>query len=308
VSTAPPFSFAVVSTGAKSRRDWLDLARRTEDLGYEALYLTDHVSQELAPLPALSAAAQVTDRLRLGTYVLAHGLRNPVVLLRELVTVDVLSEGRLDVGVGAGWMAEDYAATGVAMAPGPLRAARLASFVRLLKMAWAGEACEWSDGVLDARVAAHAVAGVQRPAPRLVIGAGGAQMIRLAGREADVVSLAPRARAGDLDQSDTTPEAMDAKVAVLRDAAVGRGSPPAVNLLVFECLVMPRPEAVLEVFARSLGVSPQRVRQMPSVLIGSVPELVDTLRWRQERWGLAHVTVPEPVLEVFAPVIAALRG
>jgi probable F420-dependent oxidoreductase len=293
-----PFSFGVVSTGAKSRRDWLGLCRQVEHLGYDALYLTDHVSQELAPLPALAAAAQVTERIRLGTYVLAQGLRNPVMLLRELVTVDVLCDGRLDVGVGAGWLAEDYTATGIAMEPGATRLARLASFIGLLKAAWSGD----GDGVLGA----HPVGGVQRPGPRLIIGGGSPGTIRLAAREADVVSVAPRARAGDLDQSDITPEAMDGKVALLRAACGDRPVPPAVNLLVFECLVTPRPQRVLEMFAAGMGVPPARVRQTPSLLIGSVPEIVEILRYRRVRWGLSSVTVPVSAMESFAPVIAAL--
>ncbi|MFI0418769.1 TIGR03621 family F420-dependent LLM class oxidoreductase [Spongiactinospora sp. 9N601] len=304
----PRYEFAVVSTGTGSRKDWTDLARRCEDLGYSALYVTDHVNQELAPIPALAAAAQVTAGLRLGTYVLAESLRNPVVLLRELATLDVLSDGRLDIGLGCGWLADDYSQTGITMAPGRVRLTRLAALISLIKAAWAGEPHDHDDGTWTARVAAHSVPGLQRPHPPLLVGGGSPGTLRLAGRKADVVSLAPRAYQGDMDESDATAASMDAKVALVREAATGRAEPPHLNLLVWECFVLPRPEEILAVYARSLGCAPREVEQMPSLLIGSVPRLIELLEERRTRWGADRVTIPAAALESFAPVVAALRA
>lgn len=303
--TVRPFQFAVVATGASSQREWVELARRAEDLGYDSILVTDHVHQELAPLPALAVAAAVTTRIGLGTYALGNDFRNPVVLAKEIASLALLSERHVRLGVGAGWLLDDYRRTGVPFERGGRRVDRLTEAVTILdallregKCAFRGEHYE---------VDVDELGPVPPVRPSLLVGGGGRRVLSLAARTAEVVSLLPRATpTGSLDQSDATPARVDEKVAVVRAAAGGRDI--VLNHVLWECLVTPRPEPILDVFARSLACSPDEVRQIPSMLIGTAASVAETLRERRDRWGLSLVTVPADALGTFAPVVAELSG
>jgi probable F420-dependent oxidoreductase len=302
-----PFQFAVVSTGETSRQRWTELARRAEDLGYDQLLVTHHVHQELSPVPALAYAAAVTSRLVLGTYVLGNDFRNPMLLAKEIATLALLSDHRVQLGIGAGWLRDDYDQTGVAFEPGPDRYARLEESLTILQALFTEGRCKFH-GRHHEVAADEFLPTLPRP-PRLLVGGGRRRLLGLAARRADVVSFLPRSTpAGELDDTDATPERLDAKVAWVRAAAPDRFDDLVLNHVLWECMVTPRPEPILEVFARSLGCTPAQVRQVPSMLIGSAASVTETLLERRARWGLSLVTVPATALRAFAPVVAALRG
>jgi probable F420-dependent oxidoreductase len=302
------FRFAAASPGIADAHAWQELARAVEGLGYSTLLVSDHVHHDLAPLPALAAAAAATRTLRLGTYVLGLDFRNPVVLAKDLATLDVLSEGRLEVGVGIGWNGDDYRATGVPVVPAAVRAERFREAFAILKRTLAGESFSFAGTHFRVEEVGAVPAPVQRPRPPLLVGGGRRGILGFAAREADAVSLAPRSADGRLDEQDATPEAVDRKVGWIRAAAGARVAELELDHLVFECMVTPRPDEVVELYARGMGVPPERVRENPCLLIGSAGELVETLERRRARWGISHVAIPADAAGAFAPVVDRLAG
>lgn len=304
-----PFRFALTCAGGESAAEWTELARRAEDLGYDCLLVTDHVAQGLAPLPALAAAAALTSRIGLGTYVLCNDLRNPVLLAQEAATVDLISGGRFELGLGAGWLGDDYRRTGISFDPGPQRLRRLIEAVDVIDQLLVTGTCK-HDGEHYV-VEEHGFAPRRTDGTRLPLLLGGARKAALtwAARTADTVSVLPRTTAdGALDQADATPESLDRKVAWIRDAAGERFAGLRLNHVLWECMVMRDPKPVVEAFAGGMGVSPDQVLDNPCLLIGSVDSVAELLHRRRERWGLSTVTVPAAAVTAFAPVVARLSG
>jgi probable F420-dependent oxidoreductase len=184
-----PFRFGVNVRTAVSGVEWADKARRVEVLGYAVLLVPDHLAELLAPFPALAAAAAATTRLRIGTAVLNNDFRHPVLLAREAATVDVLSDGRLELGIGAGHMQSEYEEAGLGFDPGATRVERLAEAVAMVKRLLEGETVTFAGG--HYRVTGHTIhpRPVQRPRPPIFIGGSAPRLLRVAARAADVVGL-----------------------------------------------------------------------------------------------------------------------
>lgn len=302
-----PFRFAVASPGTASGREWTELARRVEGLGYDALLVNDHLHQPLAPLPALVAAASATETLRVGTYVLCQDLRNPVVLAKELASVDLLSEGRLEIGLGAGWLDSDYSQAGVRRDPASVRADRFAEMLVLLRALLSEPSVSFEGRHFQVEGASCLPAPLQRPHPPLLVGGTGRALLELAAREADGVSITPVFRPdGTLAAAD--PADVDRRVGWVREAAGERLPRLRIDLVVWACLVTPRPAAVVEALARALRRDPETLPEMPAVLIGSREQVAERLLARRERWGASTVTVPAEAIDAFAPVVERLRS
>jgi probable F420-dependent oxidoreductase len=184
-----PFRFGVNVGHAHSRWEWAEKARKVEDLGYDILTLPDHLTDVIAPLPALIGAAEATNRLRVGTSVFNNDLRHPVVVAREAATVDLLTDGRLQLGLGAGTIRSEYEQAGLNFDRGAVRAERLAESVTVIKGLLRGEQATFSGK--HYRVYGHAIfpLPVQKPHPPILIGGNGPQLLSLAAREADIVGL-----------------------------------------------------------------------------------------------------------------------
>jgi len=217
-----PFRFGIQCRGPADPQGWRALARQVEDLGWSTLTIADHFDDALAPIPGVMAAADATTVLRVGTMVLSNDYRHPVVVAKEAATLDVLTGGRFELGIGAGWMTVDYEAAGIPLDEAGERVHRLGEAVAVLKGLWAGDPCtlEGEHYRIDG------LAGLPRPVtpggPPIVIGGGGPRVLRLAGREADVVGINVNLKAGVIDQRafpDGTPEATDRKVGWVRAAA-----------------------------------------------------------------------------------------
>lgn len=307
-----PFRFGVQVSGVVDAAGWAALARRTEELGFSSLFLPDHFDDQLAPLPALVAAADTTTALRVGVLVLDNDYRHPVVLAKEAATVDILSGGRLELGVGAGWQNTDYERSGIPKERDGIRIAKLAEAVQILKGLWA-------EGTYSFRGDHYVITELdglpkpaQRPHPPVLIGGGGPKVLGLAAREADIVGINPAIPKGYVDASvaaELAPTAVDRKVAIVREAAADRFVDLELNILVFASNVGADAPAHREATAAAMGLSPEDLDASPYVWVGEAAAVADQLRAARERFGTSYFVVQgEAAAEAVAPVVAELAG
>ena len=307
-----PFRFGINVRTAGSAAEWADKARKVERLGYSVLLVPDHLAELLAPFPALAAAAAATTRLRVGTGVLNNDLRHPLLTAREAATLDVLSDGRLELGIGAGHMQSEYAQMGLAFDAGATRVERLAEAVVIVKRLLEGEAVSFAGR--HYRVTAHTLhpRPLQRPRPPLYIGGNAPRLLGVAAREADIVGLtgiAFRRGGAQPDVSDFRAAAVDERVRLLRETAAGRFEQLELNALVQRVIVTDdRHKAAQELTARWPHLTADDLLASPYVLLGTVDQLVDNLRARRDRWGISYVMTHEPFMDAHAPVVARLAG
>ena len=307
-----PFRFGVNVWGARSRAEWTDKARRVEDLGYSTLTVPDHLGTFFSPMPALLAAAHATSRLRVGTNVLNNDLRHPVLVAREAATVDLLTDGRLQLGLGAGHMKSEYDEAGLDYDAGATRVERLAEAVTIIKGLLEGEPVT-VDG-RHYRVTGHRIhpLPVQRPHPPILIGGNGRRLLTLAARAADIVGLSGitfREGGTQADVSGWTTTGVDERMRLVREAAGARYAQLEVNALVQRVIITDqRRQAAEELARRWTQLSPDDILQSPYVLIGTVDQVVDDLQARRQRWDISYYVTFEPYMEAFAPVVARLAG
>jgi probable F420-dependent oxidoreductase len=289
--------------------------RRAEQVGIDVLVISDHLVNELAPIPALAAIAATSDRLRICAFVFNNDLRHPAVLAQDLATLDVMSDGRLEVGIGAGWNRPEYDAIGLAFDPVGVRVSRLAEAITVLKGCFAegpfsfrGEHYTITDH--DARPKP-----VQRPRPPFFIGGGGRRLLTLAAREADTVSLAPRLLPGQRgDPRSITLAATEEKIGWVREAAGDRFAQLELNIYPSMSRVIVTDHALAEAEALAsrlrdrtgFEVPPRELLVAPNIFIGSVDGLVDKFRMLRERLGISSVMVGD--LEQLAPVVERLAA
>ncbi len=306
-----PFRFGIQCRGPADRAGWRALARQVEDLGWSTLTIADHFDAALAPIPGLMAAADATTTLRVGTMVLANDYRHPVVVAKEAATLDVLTGGRFELGIGAGWMTTDYEAAGLPLDRAGTRVERLAEAIAVLQGLWADGPCTF-DG---RHYRIDGLDGLPRPStpggPPIVVGGGGERVLRLAARTADVVAINVNLRAGVIDERafpDGTPESTDRKVAWVRAAAGDRAGDLELQVRVHLAMITDDPDAVIAELAPGFGLTPDEARATPHALVGTVDQVCDQLVERRERWGISYLGMSADQLEAFAPVIARLAG
>jgi probable F420-dependent oxidoreductase len=307
-----PFRFGVSVWRAGSRAEWADKARRLEDLGYAVLTVPDHLTDLFAPMPALIAAAGATKHLRVGTNVLNNDFRHPVLVAREAATVDLLTDGRLQLGLGAGHMQSEYDQTGLRFDSGGTRIERLTEAVAIVKGLFKGEPVTFVGR--HYRVTGHRIypLPVQRPHPPILIGGNGRRLLTLAAKEADIVGLSGitfRRGGAEPDLSGWRTASVDERVQLVREAAGDRYERLELNALVQRVVVTDdRRQAAGKLASRWTQLSPEEILESPYVLIGTVNQLVEDLQARRERWGLSYYVIFEPDAGVFAPIVARLAG
>lgn len=307
-----PFRFGVQVGDAASDEDWREKARRVEALGYSTLFMPDHfVDTRLAPLPALAMAAAVTDTLRIGSLVFGNDYKHPAVLAKEAATIDLLSDGRLELGLGAGWMEADYRALGLPYDPAGVRIERLAEAVQVVKGCFGPGPFTFEGEHYSLRDYDGTPKPVQQPGPPLLIGGGGRKVLTLAGREADIVGINLNLRAGAI----TADAALDAtavmtrqKVEWVREGAGDRFDEVELQIRCFLCSVTDDRQAFAEAVAPGFGVSPDEVLEAGPVLVGTLDEMEEQLLRRREEWGVSYVVVGDDVFEALAPLVARLAG
>lgn len=303
-----PFRFAVQLSTASSREDWVDKARRAEDLGYSTLFMPDHFGDQFAPVPALMAAADATTTLRIGTLVLDNDYRHPLVLAKEAATLDLLSGGRLELGIGAGWMRSDYEQSGIAYDSPGTRIDRFEEGLAILKGLLAGEEVSFEGRFYDV----HGSAGprpAQQPHPPILIGGGARRMLTIAGREADIVSINFDLREGAIGPAvgaTGTAELVDQKIEWVRDGAGDRFDEIELGVTVFVAAVTDDAAGLAGMLAGGFGLTTEQALEMPFALVGTVEQMVEALQARRERFGISYVAFSGDQIDAMAPVVAAL--
>lgn len=291
--------FGAVVREAGSGKAWAEKARRLEGAGFDVLLVPDHlVGPRFAPIAALTAAACATTRLRVGTLVFANDFRHPAVLAKEAATLDLLSDGRLEVGIGTGWLAGDYSAAGLTLEPPNVRVERLREAIAVLKGLW-------GEGAFSFEGRHYRITGLdQRPKPArrppLVVGAGGARMLRLAAEEADVVNIGMRVKpdGSGPDPRDGGRQAFLDKLALVRESAGER------RLEVGASVVQVGERKAEEAWS---ATDSSALDGTPQVLLGTRHDIADQLRhWRDEHDVSYFVVHHERDLAAFEPVVEDL--
>ncbi|MBO2453696.1 TIGR03621 family F420-dependent LLM class oxidoreductase [Actinomadura barringtoniae] len=299
------FRFAAVVRMAESAKGWAEKARRLEDSGFDALLVPDHLTgPRFAPVAALTAAACATTRLKVGTLVFANDYRHPAVLAKEATTLDVLSDGRLEFGLGTGWMASDYDRAGLTLDPPGVRMARLTEAIQVMKGLWRGGPFSFDGEHYRLDCLEQEPVPIQRPGPRLMLGGGGPRMLRLAAREADIVNLTMRVKpdGSGPDTSDGGLDAFRRKVEIVRTEAATRGRQVELGTSILQ--IGPAQEK-----ASWSAAAPAAQTDTPQVLTGDTAKICDDLRRWREELGLTYFVLHlEAHLDAFAPVVAALAG
>ena len=297
--TCRPFRFGVVAAFARSVDDWLARARRVEALGYSTLVVPDGLRHTLAPWPALTAAAAATRTLRLGTYVLDNDYRHPVLVAKDAASLDLLSDGRLELGIGAGRpsAAEDNHMLGLEFDSGATRVARLAASISVLKPLLNGETVTSRGPYVTVENGEISPKPVQQPRPPLLIAGSGRQMLSLAAREADIVAIGLEPNA---DES-----AVAERIGWLRDAAGAR-----IDQLELNLNLMAVGDQVPRYVGSQLGFTAESLARTGAVsaVVGSVDEMCNTLLERRERLGISYFMVGDELTEALAPVVERLSG
>lgn len=318
ISAMRPFRFLADIRDVADARRLTERARKAEAIGYDGVVITDHLGiEQLAPMPALAVVAAATERLRIGTFVLNNDLRHPAVLAQDLATLDVLSGGRLDVGLGAGWNRPEYAASGIAFEHGARRVERLEEAIAVLKGLFADAPFSFEGRHYRISEMVGLPRPVQRPHPRFLIGGGGRRVLTLAAREADVVGLSPRAGStarGDIGSFLAPATAQ--KVTWVREAAGDRLAHLDLNTyptLSGRVVVTAEPRrALAEVLERvrlwaADDVSEADLLESPHVFVGTVDDLADKLRGLRERFGINSLMVGE-LDDRLTPLVERLAG
>ena len=322
MTTMKPFRFAVQSFNAENAADWAGQVQRAESLGYSAFHLADHLLgpgpaleksnhpvQNLAAIPAMAYAAAVTSTIHIGCRVFCVDYHNPVVLVKSAMTIDMLSGGRLEFGLGAGWLKDEYAAVGIPLDPPVQRIDRLADVIEGVK-AFRGEG---HANVENATISWQDFEGLPKPIskPPIMIGGGSPRVLRLAGREADIVSLNFNNRAGIIGPDGvqmSTEDETRKKLGWIREGAGDRFDDLEIEIGAYFTVVMEDPAPVLAGFAQMFGVGESEMARHPHALIGGVNAICDELERRRELFGISCVTVGADTMDAFAPVVERLGG
>jgi probable F420-dependent oxidoreductase len=302
--------FGVQLIEAPSGTEWTRLARRVETLGYSAISMPDHLWTQFAPIPALTAAALATTRPRITMAVLANDLRNPVMLAKEAATLDILSGGRLDLGMGAGWREEDYRQAGVAFDRPAVRIARLVEAVTIMRRLLEGEEVTFRGAYYDIDAYRLTPLPVQRPRPRLMLGGGAPRMLGVAARHADIVSISTdnRHRTGTGQYGNATLDAVERAVRVIAEAAPGRADELELNLRVLHVNVGADRPALAAASAAATGLAAEEVVRSPFCAVGTVRDIADHFCRVRDRLGVSYFTVSAAAAEALAPVVDLISG
>jgi len=317
-----PFRFAVQSFNADSAAQWTERVQKAEALGYSAFHLADHLLgpgpaldeaahpiQNLAAIPAMAYAAAVTSQIKIGCRVFCIDYHLPVVLIKSAMTIDMLSNGRLEFGLGAGWIKSEYEATGIPFDEPRVRIDRLADVIEGLKAFRGDGAADVSNKTIKWKD----FEGLPKPIskPPIMIGGGSPRVLRLAGREADIVSLNFNNRAGKIGpdgvQMSTEAETTK-KVGWIREGAGDRFDALEIEIGAYFTFVMDDAKPMVQMMAQQFGFSEAEMLRHPHALFGGVDSICEELERRREQYGISYFTVGEQNIESFAPVVARLAG
>jgi probable F420-dependent oxidoreductase len=294
-----------------TRPAWQEKARQIEAAGFSTILLTDHLGDDrLAPLPALVSAAEAAPSLRLGTIVLNNDLRHPTVLAKDVATVDILSDGRVELGLGAGWEHEDYTRAGLPYDRAGVRIARLEESLEILDALFTGETVSYSGEHYQITDLPAVPKPVQQPRVPFLVGGGGKRLLGVAARQADIVGIHVRARIDGTGQdwSSALIEDVEQKVGWVREAAGERFEQLELCQNLFAVTVTDEQRAAAGQMTGRFGLSEDEILASPYFLIGSVDQIVDKLRVNRERFGISYIIAPDVFFDALTPIVARLAG
>ena len=302
--------FATQSGSASSGQEWIDRAKRLEALGYGTLAMPDHmIGGAWAAMPALAVAATATQKLRVGTLVIDNDFRNPTVFARECATLDVLTNGRFELGIGAGWLDRDYQSTGIPFDRGRVRVGRLAEAVTLLKRLFTEEQVTFAGEYYEVDRAECRPKPVQRPYPPFLIAGGGPDILALAGREANIVAIVASGitGSGKLAPEKLTLETMREQIGVVRDAAGARFGEIELSMFL-DCIVTDDRERTIAEMAKQAEAEPDVLRNSAYRGIGTLREIRDHIVRMRDAIGITYFCLRGPDVESLGPVVGELTG
>ena len=310
-----PFRFAAGEVIAPTKQAWVDVARKVEAHGFDVYTVNDHLARSFAPIPALMAVAMATTTLRIGTEVIDNDFRHPVLLANEIATLDLLSNGRVEFGIGAGWWKQEYDAAGMTFdAPG-VRVDRMIESVEVMKRLWSGEAVHHAGTHYTISGLTDPVRPIQQPHPPILVGGGGKRLLSFAAREADIVGILAKASPhGSLELGgDETDAAVARKVSWVRDAAGDRIDHLELAMMIWNVTVTDDRRAAADQVATEFpaimgGLTPEQILASPYYFIGSVNAIVDRIIELRERFGISYYSIGADFADAFAPVMARLKG
>jgi probable F420-dependent oxidoreductase len=319
-----PFRFGLQAYAPNSGKEWRELARKAESSGFSSFHLADHIIgpgpalaatghpvQTVAAIPAMAVAAEATSTIKVGCRVLCVDYRNPVMLAREVATLDFFSEGRLELGLGAGWLQGEYEAIGVPFDRAGVRIDRFEEVIALLRASFA----EGELNIDTPHVHAVGFEAVPKPftksGPPIMIGGGAKRILTIAGREADIVSLNFNNSSGKLGADgigSSTAELTDQKIQWIKDGAGARFDQIEIEIAAYFTIVTPDGEGTRAKMAPMFGMTPEVFAEHPNALIGSVDEICDRIVERRERFGISYVSFGASVIDAVIPVVERLAG
>ena len=293
---------------------WAESARRLEELGFTSLFMPDHFGEQLAPIAAMTAAAAATERLTVGTLVFDNDYRHPVVLAKEMATIDLLFEGRVEVGMGAGWMKSDYDQSGIPMDAPKDRVERLFEAVPIVRGLW-------GDGPVTQHGEHYRITGLDglpKPhtpgGPPLLLAGGSKRMLRFAGAHAHIVGVNPSIHSGEIDADaarDGMSDRMDQKFEWVKEGAGARYDDLEFNVWIPVVVVTDDAKAVAEMVAPGFGLDPSHALEAlesPMTLVGTEDEIVERIESRRDRWGFSYLVVQNESVFALAPIVERLAG
>ena len=304
------FRFGVQVSKETTAKGWAELARRTEAAGYDVLTMPDHFTDQLAPMPALMAAASATTTLRVGALVFDNDYKHPVILAKELATMDLLSDGRTEIGLGAGWMISDYEEAGIVYDSPKVRIDRFIEGMAIIRGAMADGPFSFSGEHYNVTNYTGWPKPVQSPPP-ILIGGGGKRVLSYAAREADIIGINGTLTAGVVGPealSTMTAQSVDEKVAIVAAAGAHRLNDIEMNIRTFFVKVTDDRAKTVQGISSMFGVDEDMIDSSPFALIGSVDSCIEQLLERRERWGFSYTIVGAENIDECAPIVAALRG
>jgi probable F420-dependent oxidoreductase len=306
------FSAQLSTAPGGTARGWSEQARKAEEYGYSALFMPDHFGDQLAPVPALAAAAAATTTLRIGAMVFGNDYRHPFVLAKEAATLDVLSDGRFEMSLGAGWMRTDYDEAGMTYDHPAVRVERFEEAVKVVQgllrtdgaFSFHGEHYEVLGHTLTPRPA-------QQPGPPLIIGGGGKRVLSFAAQHADTVSINVNLREGTggvETAADATPERTRTKVGWVKEAAGTRFDDLELHSLIGFVMVTDDAAELAGQMAPAFGIDVTDALHVPLALIGTLDEMAEELEWRRAEYGISHWSIESEAWETLAPIVSKLSG
>ncbi len=303
------FRFGAKATRATSGKEWRDLAKQAEDLGYASFQIDDHFGNQLAPVPAIMAAAAATEKIYVGPHVAGIDFRNPVLFAKEAATIDLLSDGRMMLGLGAGWSKDDYAIAGIEQASAAVRIERLGEAVQVMRGLWGAEPFSFS----GTHYSVAEVNAMPKPISNIpiLIGGGGKKLLTLAAQSADIVGINPTIVARSINprsMATAAADVVDEKIAWVKEAAGDRFGEIELQLQLFKTQVTDDPQPVIEGLAKAFGLPPEVVATAPFFQIGSVAQIKENLIAMRERWGISYIVCQNDGTQALAPIVAELAG